>query len=533
MGDRAALNLITVAGLLDMVIAQTSAISLDTLEGHRVHVEASLSSQLPGIAIIGLPDASLNEAKQRIRVACQNSDLRLSSRFITLNLSPADLPKTGSGFDLALALCALGASGEVPLGSLAAVAHIGELSLDGRLQPIRGVLPAVLAAQKAGVHTVLVPRQSLAEAELVEGVTVVGVESLGHAVRWHRGEVEPEQASSDTEVKPTSTATHLRAENEHPDMAEIRGQDIAIDALAIAAVGGHNVSMVGAPGTGKTLLASRIPSILPDLSLSDALEVTSLLSLSGEQRISRLDYRPPFMSPHHSTTLSAMVGGGTRTIAPGIISRASKGVLFLDEATEFAPSVLDALRQPLESGTISIHRANASATLPAEFMLILAANPCPCGNSGVPGLECDCTGGDRRRYHKRVSGPLRDRIDMHLSIRRVNPMLFSAPPDPAHSSAGIRARVVAARARTEKRLEATPWQLNREVSGAWLRASENLPTPSALAVLNDAFSRNQLTVRGCDRVLRLAWSIADLEGTKNPTREQISRAFHFRTEGVA
>lgn len=516
-----------------MSVASTFAIAINGLSGSIVEVESSLSAQLPGMAIIGLPDTSLNEAKQRIRVACQNSELMLSRRFITLNLSPADLPKTGSSFDLALALCALGASGTIPLDRLRETVHIGELALDGSVRETRGVLPAVLSAKRHGLQHVLVPARNVSEAQLVEGMNIIGVRTLREAEAWHRGQLPNRDCTASAS---TSRSEPFAAAELSPDIAEITGQDDVIEALTIAAVGGHNVAMIGAPGTGKTMLASRLPGLLPDLTFDDAIEATSLASLAGGARISALQTRPPFVSPHHSATLTAMVGGGTKTISPGIISLATNGVLFLDEATEFSPSVLDALRQPLESGTISIHRAGASATLPAKFMLVLAANPCPCGNAGLPGLECTCAGGTRRRYAQRISGPLRDRIDMNIRVRRLSASLYLRSPTSFDgsrcSSVEVRARVSEARARTAQRLAHTPWRLNKEVPGTWLRAPENQLSSVALSPLDHAFDQGRVSMRGYDRILRMAWSIADLEQEPAPRQKHVALAMNFRSEAA-
>jgi magnesium chelatase family protein len=527
-----------------MSVAATYAVSLNGLEGSLVTVEASLSSQLPGIAIIGLPDTSLTEAKQRIRVACQNSAMKLSNRFITLNLSPAELPKNGSAFDLAMALAALAASGEVRVSSVRSVLHIGELGLDGQVRRTRGILSMVQVAQREGIKTVIVPSEAVAEAQLVGGVEVVGVGSLREAVCWHRGEVLPQQSerpSLATEAPALSRKRHAEANpsssqqfmlNE-PDMNEIIGQSEAVRALTIAAVGGHHTSLVGPPGTGKTMLASRLATILPDLTDHDALETTSIASIAGVGEIRGLIRRPPFEAPHHTVTSAAMVGTGSRVVNPGAITRATNGILFLDEAPEFGRAVLDCLRQPLESGTVSIQRARLSVSLPARFILVLASNPCGCGESGTADARCTCDGGARRRYSARISGPLRDRLDLRLNIHRSSASLY-ADHTPANlpTSKELREQVTAARSRTSARLKKTPWKLNRDVPGSWLRHPDNRPSRFASAALDDAFAKGMISMRAYDRALRVAWSIADLEGTDVLERTHIARALAYR-EGRA
>lgn len=523
-----------------MSVAATYAVSLNGLEGNLVTVEASLSSQLPGIAIIGLPDTSLTEAKQRIRVACQNSAMKLSTRFITLNLSPAELPKNGSAFDLAMALAALAASGEVPASSVRSALHIGELGLDGRVRRTRGVLSMVQVAQREGVRKVIVPSEAVVEASLVRGVEVIGVGSLNEAVNLHRGEAPPQQsarrsAATDAQVlsshsrdKSNPSASPGLALNE-PDMSDIVGQPEAVRALTIAAVGGHHTSLVGPPGTGKTMLASRLATILPDLSDYDALETTSIASIVGVAEIRGLIRRPPFEAPHHTVTSAAMVGTGSRLVNPGAITRATNGILFLDEAPEFARAVLDCLRQPLESGTVSIQRARLSVTLPARFILVIASNPCGCGESGIGDARCTCGGGARRRYAARISGPLRDRLDLRLSVQRSSASLYAdhACAD-LPTSRELREQVTAARSRTSARLQKTPWKLNREVPGAWLRHPDNRPSRSASTVLDDAFTKGSISMRAYDRALRVAWSIADLEHAPVLERTHIARALAYR-----
>lgn len=509
-----------------MTVTRTLAIALTGLQGQVVQVEAAVTAQLPGMSVIGLPDAALAEAKQRIRIACQSSGLSLSPRFITLNLSPAELPKNGAGFDLAMAISALAASSQLPQDRLADTVHIGELGLDGSVRRSFGVLPAVLAARRAGLTTVMVAQECVAEAHLVSGVTVVGVRSLLDAAHWHQGNLR----EGHTSPKPEGARPH--GEGEELDIADIVGQDDAVEALTVAAVGGHHVSMVGPPGTGKTMLAARLPTLLPDLDDATAVEVSSIASLSSTRPLTSLIRRPPFEAPHHSLTLGAMIGTGTRTVKPGAITRASGGVLFLDEAPEFSPKVLDALREPIESGSICVQRASLSVTLPARFQLVLAANPCPCGNSDVMGVNCSCEPASRRRYAARLSGPLRDRVDIRMNIWQINPALIrselSSGGRPRPTSSDLRKRVCEARLRSAARLKGTPWRLNSHVSGVWLRHPDQRLSSQVTQPLDDAFHRGQVSMRGYDRALRLAWSFADSESESQPTRAHVVRALSLR-----
>jgi len=442
---------------------------------------------------------------------------------LTVNLSPASLPKHGSGFDLAIALAVLAAAGTVSAASVASVVHLGELGLDGRLRPTSGVLPAVLAAARAGAKTVMVPAGNADEAELVPDITVVGVASLREAAIWHGGEFAP------VVVDPILSPVLITPVEHELDLADVVGNEAAIEAILVAAAGGHHIFLLGPPGAGKTMLAARLPGLLPDLDPGQALECSSLRSLSGLSIGGSLVTRPPFESPHHTASAASLVGGGSGVIRPGAAARASHGVLFLDEAPEFSPKVLDALRQPLESGVISIHRANAVAHFPARFQLVLAANPCPCGQYGAADSDCLCAPTARRRYLARLSGPLLDRIDIKLRIVRVTAARLRMADERARmTTAKARSRVVGARAKASDRLRATPWQLNSEVPGTWLRAQERRLSPHTTVLIDRALEKGGLTMRGYDRVLRLAWTIADLDGIDLPGADQIGRALYLR-----
>lgn len=481
-----------------MPIGRTYAISLLGLQGAVVEIEADISSNLPAFVLIGLPDTALGEAKDRVRSAATNAGCGLPNRKITVNLSPAALPKHGSGFDLAIALAALAAAGSVDANSIERVLHLGELGLDGRLRPINGILPAVLAARTAGFETVMVPIGNADEAALVPGIRIVPVASLREAAIRHGGRFEP------VPVEPLLRAAPAPSDDGALDLADVIGNADAVEALIVAAAGGHHVFLLGPPGAGKTMLAARLPGLLPDLGPDAALEVSSVRSLAGLPVGGVLSTRPPFENPHHTASAAALVGGGSGLIRPGAAARAAHGVLFLDEAPEFASNVLDALRQPLESGVISIHRANAVAHFPGSFQLVMAANPCPCGQYGANQSSCTCPPMARRRYLGRLSGPLLDRIDIQFRVQRVtSAQVRVAGHFPRVSSQSARERVARARDSASARLAGTPWTLNSQVPGTWLRGPGVRLPATVTADIDRALERGGITMRGYDRVLRL------------------------------
>jgi magnesium chelatase family protein len=506
-----------------MALGRTLSIALSGLKGAVVEVEADIAPGLPAFVLIGLPDTALAEARDRVRAAGANSGCPITGRKLTINLSPASLPKHGSGFDLAIAMASLAAAGDVTRESVEAVVHLGELGLDGRLRPMAGVLPAVLAASRAGLTRVMVPAGNADEASLVPGMTVIPAISLRDAAIWHGGDFAP------IPLDAVSAPSTDHAGGPQLDLADIIGNDEAIEAMVVAAAGGHHMFLLGPPGAGKTMLAARLPGILPDLDDEAALEATSLLSLTGSSIGSSLVRRPPLEAPHHTATAAAMIGGGSGFIRPGAAARASHGVLFLDEAPEFASSVLDVLRQPLETGTISIHRANGVAHFPGRFQLVMAANPCPCGQYGATDSECTCSPTVRRRYLARVSGPLLDRIDIQLWLRRVTAVHSKlAAEGPRPTSAEARERVVVARGAAVERLTGTPWTVNSQVPGTWLRSKTFALGRTTTATLDRALERGSLTMRGYDRVLRLAWTVADIDGANRPTTEHVGKALYLR-----
>lgn len=510
-----------------MALGRTRCVALSGIDGHVVDVEADVSSGLPAFTITGLPDTSLAEARDRVRAACHNSGVALPPRRLTVNLSPASIPKAGTGFDLAIAVAVLVAGDVVPEAAARDVLHIGELGLDGRLRPVRGVLPALLAAARSGLERVVVPSANLAEAELVPGLQVIGARSLADLVGRYRGEQVDEACDGDVTLEPEQVAGRPL------DLADVVGQADARQALEVAAAGGHHLFLLGPPGAGKTMLAARLPGLLPDLDEEAALEVTAVHSLAGSLRPGwGLMTRPPFVDPHHTASAPAIVGGGAGIPRPGAASRAHRGVLFMDEAPEFDRRVLDALRQPLECGELLIHRAAGHARYPARFQLVLAANPCPCGRSAGKGSECTCTPMARRRYLNRLSGPLLDRIDLQVPVLPVTRAALGTA-GAQESSAVVAARVAAARAAQRSRWRGSPWRLNAHAPGHELRARPwRLPSLATRSV-DAGIERGTLTVRGYDRVLRTAWTLADLGGSERPASEHVERAFALRHQAAA
>ncbi|AWF98607.1 YifB family Mg chelatase-like AAA ATPase [Clavibacter michiganensis] len=515
-----------------MAVGRTLAVALSGLDGALVDVEADITSQLPGFVLIGLPDAALSQARERVRAATGNAGCEFPVRRVTVNLSPAVLPKHGSGFDLAIALAVLAAGGSVSAESVAGTVHLGELGLDGRLRPTHGILPAVLASRRAGIRRVMVPRCHADEASLVPDIRVIPVAGLRDAAIHHGAELEPEPEEDDARpvVAADATSTQVLGGREaaEPCLGDVVGNEEAVEALVVAAAGGHHMFLLGPPGAGKTMLAQRLPGLLPDLAEEAALEVGCIRSLCGERLGPELPVRPPLEAPHHTASAAGIVGGGSGRIRPGAAVRASGGVLFLDEAPEFAGAVLDCLRQPLESGVISIHRANGVAHYPGRFQLVMAANPCPCGSYGVAGSDCSCPPQARRRYLARLSGPLMDRMDIRLGVRRVTTAVHLAAGDaPRVTTATARARVAAARAAAAERWAATPWRTNAHASGTWLRREARIAR-GATASLDRALDRGLLTMRGYDRVLRIGWTLADLEGASSPDADHLGRALLLR-----
>ncbi|MBD9413707.1 YifB family Mg chelatase-like AAA ATPase [Pseudomonas sp. PDM16] len=480
------------------------------VEAPAVTVEAHLANGLPSMALVGLPETAVKESKDRVRSAIQNSGFEFPARRITLNLAPADLPKDGGRFDLAIALGILAASAQIPVDSLQALECLGELALSGELRPIRGVLPAALAARAAG-RILVVPKANAEEACLASGLQVLAINHLLEIAAHLNGQ---------TPLAPYQADGLLRTTPDYPDLAEVQGQLAAKRALLIAASGGHNLLLSGPPGTGKTLLASRLPGLLPPLSEDEALEVAAIHSVASLVPLEHWPQRP-FRTPHHSASGPALVGGGGQP-QPGEITLAHQGVLFLDELPEFDRKVLEVLREPLESGSIVIARARDRVRFPARFQLVAAMNPCPCGYLGDPSGHCRCTPDQVQRYRNKLSGPLLDRIDLHLTVAREHTAL-GAPPDTNHSSSQIAARVAMARQQQNARQGCA----NAFLDLTGLRQHCALLTEDE-RWLEQAAERLRLSLRATHRLLKVARTLADLEGAACIARPHLAEALQYR-----
>ncbi|HUB40677.1 MAG TPA: YifB family Mg chelatase-like AAA ATPase [Streptosporangiaceae bacterium] len=511
-----------------MALARTHSIALAGVQGHVVEIEADIENGLVGLQIIGLPDTALREARDRIRSAVINSGHDWPMRRITVGLSPASLPKRGSGFDVAIAVAVLSADGMLPSDCLAGTVFLGELGLDGRIRAVPGVLPSIAAAVAAGFGRVVVPVENAAEAALVPAVRVVSVPTLSGLIGWLRaggpdapgwGAEVVDSGAGLAAVPPEAAGTGSPG-----DLADVVGQPVARRAAEICAAGGHHMMLLGPPGVGKTMLAERLPGIMPPLEPAAALEVSAIHSVAGALKPDRpLVTEPPFCAPHHTATKAAIVGGGSGVIRPGMASLAHHGCLFLDEAPEFDRDVLDALRQPLESGEVVVARSGLTARFPARFTLVLAANPCPCARTTAGGSNCTCTPLVRRRYLARLSGPLLDRVDVKVELLPVGRAELLSDRQFAEPSAAVAERVRQARLRAAHRLRGTRWRLNAEVPGSELRRSFR-PEPGALVPLERAMDRGQVSARGADRIIRMSWTFADLAGQARPRLAEIGAA---------
>ncbi|MGI8845873.1 MAG: YifB family Mg chelatase-like AAA ATPase [Thermoleophilaceae bacterium] len=497
------------------MLASVTTFALEGLDSREVTVEVDVRRGLPAFTLVGLPDASVREARERVRSALLNSGLDFPLQRITANLAPTSVRKAGPGFDLAIAVAVLSASGQVPALPPGVTALCGELSLSGALRPVRGVLAAAMGAKAGGYERLIVPEENAGEAALVQGLEVLAVGSLERLVDLMHGRWEPP-------LPPASVAP--AAQPCLPDMADVRGQADAKRALEIAAAGGHHLLMVGPPGAGKTMVARRMPGILPPPSFDEALEITRVHSVAG-LGAGVLAAERPFRAPHHTVSPQGLVGGGAHP-RPGEVTLAHRGVLFLDELAEFARPALEALRQPLEDGAVEIMRGQRSLRFPAKAMFIAACNPCPCGLG--PG-RCNCSDGDRQRYQRRLSGPLMDRMDLvcQVAVPTAGQLVGDVPGKGGEPSRAIRARVVAARAIQRARLEDTAALCNGDMDARLTRRFCSIGGGSRKRLVH-SIERGGLTGRGHDRVLRLARTIADLDGRDALSECDVEEALGYR-----
>lgn len=500
-----------------MALARTRSVALIGVSGQVVDLEADLSIGLPGFSLVGLPDEALSESRDRVRAALLNSGLSWPARRITVGLLPASLRKHGTHFDLALALAISAAAGELPTGPVAGAVVLGELGLDGRVRPVRGVLPAVLAAARAGVRRVVVPEGNVGEAALVGGVEVRGVEHLSQLAAWCRGQIQV----------PPAPVPQPPSYPPGPELADLVGQPVGRRAVEVAATGGHHLFLLGPPGAGKTMLAERLPGLLPPLDDDAALEVTAIHSVAGALPPGApLLRRPPFQEPHHTASVAALVGGGAGLASPGALSLAHRGVLFLDEAPEFSPRALDSLRQPLERGEVVLARAHGVTRYPARCQLVLAANPCPCATAAGD-HNCSCPAAVRRRYTARLSGPLLDRVDIQVELPPVRAAALHTDDGTGESTAVVAARVAVGRTAAADRYRDTPWRRNADVPGQAIRGRWPVPR-RAVRLADQMLDRGELSLRGYERVMRVAWTIADLAGRTTPDRDDVHEALFLR-----
>lgn len=503
------------------MFVKTHAGALVGIDAVPVSVEVNIAGGGLGLYLVGLPDNAVKESEERIRAAFENSEERFSGRKVVVNLAPADLKKEGAAFDLPIAIGILAAMGRVEVGMLDDTMLAGELSLDGTVKPVRGVLSLALAARQAGLRRLILARENVAEAAVVGELEVLGVESLRQTIDFLNGEITLQPAAPAAPIAMEDAGRYAE------DFADVKGQVHVKRALEIAAAGGHNVLMIGSPGSGKTMLARRLPTILPPLQSEEALETTKIHSVAGLQRFNGLMSQRPFRAPHHTASPVSLIGGG-QSPRPGEVSLAHNGILFLDELPEFGRQVLEVLRQPLEDREIVVSRARYSVVYPANFTLVAAMNPCPCGYYNHPTKECTCSPGSVSRYMGRISGPLMDRIDMHIEVTPVEPSELQSAAE-GERSAVVRERVMQARAIQRKRFEGIEGvHTNARMNAAMVRTYCVLDEASD-RLLKRAMERLSLSARAYDRILKVARTIADLAGRAQIAQSDVAEAIGYRS----